>query len=481
LLVRLILAGFPSLALRYPIKKLAAGVAVVASFAYLLVSGTAFATIRAFIMIMIMLLAVTLDRPAIALRNVAIAALAILIFVPESLFHVGFQMSFAAVVALVAAYEAWRDARVRRGQNELGARRDGLLRMLALFLAGIVGTTMVAGLAVAPFAAFHFHKTQQYSVLANLIAIPACNILVMPAALASFIAMPFELEAGPLWVMGKGIDIMTWGARLVSGLPGAVGRIPAFPSYAFGLIVVGGLWLCIWRQRLRFLGIAGIAVGITLAPINGRPDALIGRDGRLVAVRAADGRLAAMRGRSGSFELRRWLEHDGDRRSVRQARQRVSNRRGYQCDRSGCTVLIKKVLMAVARHPRALVDDCRRASILVLSFPKPPGCEPRGTVIDYFALKREGTHAIYVNESGGVRVATVADSQGVRPWSPVKVRWQRTRRHPKWRPRGPKQASSVAGSIARLRSFAAAMPLARANEDQWRPEIEGDDPLQWSQ
>jgi competence protein ComEC len=455
--MRLLLAAFPTLALRYPIKKWAAGAAALAAFGYLLISGSSYATVRAFIMILVMLFAIVLDRPAIALRNVAMAALAILIFVPESLYNAGFQMSFAAVVALVAAYEAWRD---RRTTEE--GHKPGMLRGLIYFMLGIVGSTVVAGIAVAPFAAYHFHQSQQLAVLANLIAIPICNTVVMPAALLSFVAMPFGLEATPLWLMGLGIDAMTWTAKAVASLPGAVARIPAFPAHAFALMVLGGLWLCLWRRRWRVLGIAAIAVGLALTPFTTRPDALIGRDGRLVAVRAADGRLAAMRGRSGTFELHRWLQHDGDGRTAWQARKS----RAYRCDRAGCTVRVKSVLFAVAGHPRALADDCRRARVLVLSFPRPRGCRPEGQVIDFFALRRRGTHAVYIDADGAVRITSVAEVRGRRPWS-LQPEWRRKRRHT--RPN------------ARVEQFASPQPLVPPDRDEWRPEIEGPDPFSWNQ
>ncbi len=296
-LVRLCLAAVPALALRYPIKKWAAVAATVAAFAYLLISGASFATVRSVIMISIMFLAVVLDRPALALRNVVLAALVILILFPESLFNTGFQMSFAAVAGLVAFYEAIRHS----GEGAFVPR--GPLTRLALFLVGIVLSTLVASAAVAPFAAYHFHQSQQYAVLANLIAIPLCNLIVMPAALATLMAMPFGLETLPLWIMGLGIEGMTWVASRVGSLPGAVGRIPAMPTFAFLLMVAGGLWLVLWQTRWRLLGAALIAAGIALAPTLQRPDVLIARDGALVAVRSDDQQLSAVGSRRPSFEL----------------------------------------------------------------------------------------------------------------------------------------------------------------------------------
>jgi competence protein ComEC len=406
-LVRLVLAGFPAVALRYPIKKWAAAAAMLGAFAYLLISGSAFPTVRSTIMISIMFLAVLLDRPALALRNVVLAAMVILVAFPESLLDVGFQMSFAAVVALVSVYEAAS----KRAAWSLFAR--GAWAKVIFFFVGIVVSTLVASTAVAPFAAYHFHKSQQYAVLANLIAMPICNLIVMPAALATLILMPLGLEAPPLWVMGWGIEAMAWTARRVAGLPGSVLHIPAMPLFAFLMMVAGGLWLALWQTRWRLLGAALIAGGLALAPASRLPDLLIGRDGALVAVRADDGRLAAVGAARDTFELTRWLEHDGDGRAARAAGKGP----GVRCDRIGCRAMVKGLAVGIAQHPAAFADDCRRAAIVISRIVSPRSCTAPKAVVDFFAARREGTHAIYVEDDGALRVETVAGSRGTRPWS----------------------------------------------------------------
>ncbi len=407
--IRLALAAIPAVALRYPVKKWAAAGAMAGALAYLLISGAAFATVRSYIMISIMFLAVLLDRPAMALRNVALAALAILVVWPESLFDPGFQMSFAAVVALVSAYEVLR----RREEERNRTAAQGMLRGLLLFFGGIVTSTLIASLAVAPFGIYHFHNTQQFAMLANLLAIPICNLIVMPAALATLVAMPFGLEALPLKVMGVGIDAMVRCAQWVAGLPGAVARVPAIPTHAFALMVAGGLWCALMRTRWRLLGLVPIMLGLMLAPTGRRPDVLIGRGGSTVAVRTDSGLLSARAGRGSNFELARWLEHDGDSRPPAEAAKGTA----FRCDPLGCTARVKGRLLAVAGTPAALRDDCAAAAILVLRFSRPAGCNPPGPVIDIDALARGGAHALYL-EAGRVRIETVAELRGDRPWAP---------------------------------------------------------------
>ena len=460
--IRFGLAALPSIALRYPIKKWAAIAAVVAAFGYLLISGGAFATVRSFIMIAIMFLAIVLDRPAIALRNVALAALMILLVVPESLFDIGFQMSFAAVAALVGGYEWVRhrheQARITAGASVQRGRWFGA--RVASFAVGIIGTTLLAGLAVAPLSAFHFHTSQQYSVLTNLIAVPISNFVVMPAALAAFVAMPFGGEAVPLAVMGWGVDLMTWCARKVASLPGAVLAVPAFSETALLMMVFGGLWLILWRRRWRYLGLAGIAIGIVLAILSVRPDMLIGADGRLVAVRGADGRLSALPAPRTRFELSRWLEYDGDTRDPKEALKRTA----FRCDLLGCTVRLGERLVAVSRSPAALGDDCQRADILVLSMPRPQNCSGPRRVFDFYALRNGGTHAVYLEQDGRLRIKTVAQWRGQRPW---------TRRLVERRPR--KSRVGVSGQRLNMTEMPAGQRAPAT-----RYEIEDGRPLYWS-
>lgn len=418
--VRHFLALFPTIALAYPVKKWAAGAALIAAFAYLTISGSSVATVRSAVMVAIMFLAVLLDRPALAMRNVALAALLILAVSPESLLDAGFQMSFAAVISLIAVYE------VLRARTELQERLQmSAIRKTGAFFGGIILSTLIASFSVAPLAAYHFHKTQQFAVVANLIAIPVCNLIVMPAGLLTMLAMPFGLEALPLTIMGIGIDIMLWVATWVATLPGAVGHIQAIPFASLILMISGGLWLTLWETKWRLGGLILAALGAMVLPLQSRGDILAGRDGALVAVRQSDGTLAAMPGRQAGFELKRWLESDGDARTPAEAAVNTA----WRCDQAGCVATIKGVVVAAVRHPSALPEDCARARVLVLPFPAPKGCAGPEIIIDQQKFWSGGTHVILIDEVGAVgtaaagalqpsvRLETVASRRGDRPWT----------------------------------------------------------------
>lgn len=450
--LRLALALIPGLALRWPIRKIAAIAAAAAALGYLLISGGAPATARSWLMITIGFLAILADRPAVALRTVALSALLILLFYPETLFDIGFQMSYAAVVALISAYDE-----IRR-RTTPGAEH-GFLMGGVMFFAGIVLSTIVAGLAVAPFSAYYFHNSQQLAVLANLIAIPLSNIVVMPAALAAMVALPFGLEALPLWIMGWGIDLTTWTAYQVAAIPGAMIPVPAIPPLSFQLMLCGGIWICLWQRRWRLGGLVAVAAGLALAPFQPKPDLLIGHDAHLVAVRGADGQLAAPSVKGSAFEFKRWREYDG----APVARAAADAGSVFRCDEAGCISAVAGRTIAIPKSAAALVDDCRMADIVVLSWPKPPFCRPRLAAFDLWAVRDRGTHKIRFT-GDDMQVVTVQGLRGARPWTGT----------------GPARSAATQAALRRARvgAFASPGPLAEllpGGALPPRPEVEEDD------
>ncbi|MGH6824647.1 ComEC/Rec2 family competence protein [Methyloceanibacter sp.] len=410
-LVRAALALIPSIALRYPIRKWAAGGALAAALFYLLLSGAAVPTVRSWIMMSIVLFAMILDRPALTMRNVAFAALLILLVAPASLFDPSFEMSFAAVVGLVALVEA-NSKRVDDGVRDVSFLWRGLRRLWAIAVADVV-TTLVATAAVAPFAIYHFHRMSHYGVVANLLALPLIGLLIMPFALASLLAMPFGIEAWPLQVMGLGIDLLVATGKWVASWPGSVSVLPSISGRALLLIVLGGLWLCLWQTRWRALGLVIVAAGLLVSGEGTKPDVLVERDGRNVALRSEDGTLALPPATRANYSVDNWLLADGEDRDA----EEIAANSPFRCDLLGCIGKVKGKTIALIRHPAALEEDCRIADIVIAPFSVGKGCSTARVVVDRRALQAEGAHAIYI-EGLSIRSESVAETRGRRPWVP---------------------------------------------------------------
>jgi competence protein ComEC len=246
--LRALLALSERLTLRHPIKKWAAVAAMAGSFAYLLLAGATVPTQRAFVMTGLVLLAVLLDRQAISMRLVAWAAIIILATAPESMLGASFQMSFAAVVALVAFYEASRD-RFRAVRTAAG---QGFTARIALYAGGVATTTIIASFATGLIALHHFGRIAVYGLPANMLAVPLTALWIMPWAVIAAVLMPLGLDGLPLTLMGWGIDGLLWVAGGISGWPGAVRPVAALPVSGLVLVALGGLWLCLWRRRWRY-------------------------------------------------------------------------------------------------------------------------------------------------------------------------------------------------------------------------------------
>ncbi len=311
-IARLIFAAIPWTAYRLSTKKAAALVALAAGFGYLALSGASVPTQRAFVMVGIALVAVLMDRPAISLRALALAAIVILVLSPVSLLDPGFQMSFAATAALIAGYEAVRRHRIGRDPGRADRRREERgwlvwgLRAAAVYVGAMLFTSLLAGSATAPFAAYHFNRTAPYSLLANLLALPVMSVWITPTACMAGLLAPFGLAEPALRAMGMGIEQILVIAHWVAGLPGADQPARSASGMVLGPIAVGGLWLALWRGPWRLAGVAGIAAGLALwvgAP--SRPELLVAARGATDRPDGARGQGAGQR--QGAFLRRREL------------------------------------------------------------------------------------------------------------------------------------------------------------------------------
>ena len=353
--VRFALALHPAASTRYPTKKIAAGAALAVASCYLVLSGGAVSAQRAHIMLCVMLLAVLLDRPALTMRNVGIAAVIVIALRPHEVTGPGFQMSFGATAALVAAYGAWQRRPTR------GARDPWLspaLRGPVRFVAGLLFTSLVAGLATGIFAVHHFHRVAALGLLGNALAMPLVSIVVMPMAVVSALAMPFGLEGMPLAVMGAGIDVVLRSAAWVASLrpvavTGAIGT-PAFLAATLALVVAVGL-----RTRLAFLAALPLFLSILLIQKPG--DALwVGDRSELVAV-ATDRGLAFARTRPNAFVSRHWTDATGLPAIP------AGSPGGFACDAKDqlCTIETHGLVVASLRDVERLGEACDLADIVV--------------------------------------------------------------------------------------------------------------------
>ena len=405
--VRAVLALIPAIANRYPIKKWAAAMAFLAATFYLLLSGSEVATQRSYIMIAIVLVGVIFDRPTLTFRTIAVAAIAVLLLAPQAIVHPSFQMSFAATLALIAAYQHGLPWHVDR-DSSLGTRIAlwGLSEIGSLFLA-----SLVAGLATTPYAAYHFHRLAPYGVLANLLAMPVVSVVVMPMGILGVLAMPFGFDALFWRLMGYGIDWMNLVALWVTSLPGALGRIQAFGTGPLLLGTAGLFTICLLRTPLRWSGAFTAAAAILWAVLTPRPDILVASDGQSSAFRTNDGRLSVLHSGRDTFAIKEWLAADADPRTPKDPS--LSN--NVTCDAIGCVgKLADGRLISMVLSVEAFAEDCARATVVVTQREAPRSCS--SLVVDRSAWQTHG--AVALRRTGGTFERTETAAPGYdRPWT----------------------------------------------------------------
>jgi competence protein ComEC len=413
---RRLLALSPTLALRHPIKKWAAAIAIVGAIAYDVCTGSRVGTERALIMTLIVLGAVIVDRRALTMRNLGPAVLGVVALEPEAILGVSFQLSFAAVGSLVAVLES-RMARLERSGDPLlssprAPPRGSLMLHFIDKPIGLIVATLCATTATASFMAYHFHDLSPYVLIGNPLTLTVIEFFAVPGALIGAALYPLGLDA-PVWLyVGAGIKFILWVARHIAAAPGSTLHVRAFAPYALPFLSLAVISALIWRSWiLRATAIPFALIGALGAANGPRYDVLIAPGGEQVGLRDADGRLAILGKRFNAFATEQWLSADGDGREAADARDDAS-----PCDRLGCVgALAEGKSLALVVDRMAFEEDCGRADVIVSALTAPTGCEA-GQMFDERRLAETGAVGL-VWDFAGFTVATDRAPLEDRPWS----------------------------------------------------------------
>jgi competence protein ComEC len=275
--------------------------------AYLGLSGNSIARQRAFVMIACFFGGMILSRRALTLRSLALAALIILALRPEALYSPGFQMSFAATIALVSVF----DFITLRGWVTSG--------LVLNYITGAVIYSVVTGLATAPIAAIHFNQFSQIGYIANLLAVPVMALVVAPAAVIALALSPLNLEFAGFWFVDLGLTWIQFIAGYLAEFELAVRMIKIPMDGVLPLFSFGVLWCVLWSGKYgKSIGIIAVCLALGMWTTTQRPELLISDQGRLIGVLSDQGR-ALSKEKGQGFVADVWMENDGiklDRRDA---------------------------------------------------------------------------------------------------------------------------------------------------------------------
>ncbi len=411
---RLFLSFFTNFALSHSIKNIAAIFAFCGAVFYMLIAGNTVPTQRAVLMIGIVFLAIIMDRSPISLRLVAFAALVVLIIAPESLLSASFHMSFAAVICLIYFYEITRKYWVNWNAQ------SGWYRKVLLYFIGVCMTTVVASIATAPFALYHFGQVSYLGSLANFVAVPLLAFIILPFSLLSLIFMPFGAAYLPLQIVGIGIDYMLDIAYWAAALPNAVMRISAWEFGSFAIFVLSALFMILWKGWGKLAAIPFMIISITQAQSSINPDILISSSHKLFAFKQANGDdLYVSSRRSERFVRQNWEKYYGlEKNSSKLLPYKggvLPDNGFYNCGEYGCRFEIKSKKISFIRNAYIQKQECSWADIIISIPPMRRNCKS-SIVIDKFDTWKNGAHAVWINDNN-IKIKNVAEITANRPWS----------------------------------------------------------------
>ena len=414
LLTLKLLALSPFLALRLRLVLVAAAAGAAAGIAYTLLTGAEVPTVRACIAALLVLAGIALGRDALTLRLLAFGALVVLVLWPETLPGPSFQLSFAAIMAIVALHEH------PKVQALLARREEAAPAKIGRFFLALVLTGIAVEAALTPIALFHFHRAGLYGALANIVAIPLTTFVIMPLEALALLLDLAGLGAPFWWLTGRALALLLGLAHLAAAAPGAVAMLPTMPAGAFALIVAGGLWICLWRSKWRRWGLAPVALGALWTLATPPPDLLVTGDGRHLAFRSDAGELAILRGRAGDYVRSLLAENSGGEAEFAE----VEHLAGAACSEDLCAIDLsrggRRWRLLATRTDRfvaipAFRRACAEADIVVSDRRLPKSCVPRWLKADRDLLARTGGLAVRLGRTPSV--ATVASGQGRHPWA----------------------------------------------------------------
>ncbi|XUU60053.1 ComEC/Rec2 family competence protein [Erythrobacter sp. HA6-11] len=407
-----LLALWPALALRVRLPVMAAGVGALAGIGYTLLTGSEVPTVRSCIAALLVLGALAMGREALSLRMVAVAAFAVLLMWPEAIVGPSFQMSFAAVIAIVALHNTEIVKRFLAPRDESWLACNGRRAVMLLV------TGFVIELALMPIVLFHFHRAGVYGALANVIAIPLVTFVSMPLIAIALVLDLVGLGAPAWWLVGGSLDLLIWIAHFTAEQPGAVKLMPQMSAMNYGLFLAGSFWLAFWQGQRRLAGLIPIGVGAMMLLATPVPDILISNDGRHVGITAPGGQLLSLRDSRSDYAKDNLLELA----SVTAEPIPLAEWPEARCSRDFCVLQLERggrewnLLMARSRErieERALAAACAQADIVVADRFLPRSCNPRWLKADVRTLRETGGLAIVLEDES---IDMVASRQGEHGW-----------------------------------------------------------------
>ncbi len=381
-----------TLTLKYNTKKISAFLTILPTTFYLLITGMQISAQRAYIMVILVLVAIMIERKYRGLIAIAFAASVILIIEPEAILKPGFQMSFSAVLALVASYQ-------------INANKLFKIKVIKYFVS-IMISSVIASLATVPYTIYNFNYFSISGIITNLVAIPIVTLIIIPLGIIYILLIPLGIEWIIASLIERPIDSVLYITNAIASLQYLVIPIRTFPTSSIVIITLGLLWLCLWERNWRFFGIFFIVLGICFSAIHRTPDILVSSDN--IAVKESDNLLYSLTKKSRNFVIKTWAKQNGQNQILNHKKYNNSGKKlKYGCIYNKENN--KLVLLAYKKED--ISENCNNVDLIIqLSKFNYSACSTK--TIEYIDLETYGTHSIWLTNSN-IKINKVRSN---RPW-----------------------------------------------------------------
>ncbi|MBC6686362.1 ComEC/Rec2 family competence protein [Wolbachia pipientis] len=385
-----------TLTLKYNTKKISAFLTILPTTFYLLITGMQISAQRAYIMVILVLVAIMIERKYRGLIAIAFAAAVILSVEPEAILKPGFQMSFSAVLALVASYQ-------------INANKLFKIKIMKYFVS-IMISSVIASLATVPYTIYNFNYFSISGIITNLVAIPIVTLIIIPLGIIYVLLIPLGIE----WIIApfieRPIDSILYITNAIASLQYLVIPIRTFPTSSIIIITLGLLWLCLWERNWRFFGIFFIVLGICFSTAYKTPDILINADN--VAAKESDNLLYSLTRKNRNFVVKTWAKQNGQNQILNHTKYSNPDKRlKYGCIYNKGNN--KSVLLAYKKED--ISENCDKVDLIIqLSEFNYSVCNTK--TIKYADLETYGTHSIWLTNHE-IKINKVRSN---RPWHMLK-------------------------------------------------------------
>lgn len=359
--LRALLALIPFAALYWPVKKIAALLSIFIIGMYVLLVGPEAPTLRSMLMISILMFAIINDRRIANLRLLMLSALAVMLIFPNSITGPSFQMSFAAVLAMIASAQFFKEKKLSghfsaslshmpshissittahvptnafpkpktkqnlNHKNSISYAISSFMQILADYSVisklihaskTLIITSLIVTAAVSPIALYHFQSFSIYGTIANLLAIPLTSFWIMPNLLLIYLTAPIGWDAPFIWGANTGTAGLIYIAKIIGNWPFAIIKLPAMPNYAFAIFISGFLWLCLKSGKYRSLGFLLVFIALLYPLYIKKPDIYISENGQDWLARINDETFVTDSEFENSFTINNWLARNGGGKAI---------------------------------------------------------------------------------------------------------------------------------------------------------------------